>query len=129
MERIWDEVLTQKMSKLYAAYDVAEHPLIMMLRNDTPSEDKEKMMEILFESIGVAAVHLAPSAALAIYGTGSMFPVLLWFQSVVGQCKLEHAGIRGPSLGRWTLVDIFDLRTDSGSEPPPKPRRDGGRSR
>jgi len=108
MERIWDEVLTQKMSKLYAAYDVAEHPLIMMLRNDTPSEDKEKMMEILFESIGVAAVHLAPSAALAIYGTGM------------------KTGTYGPSLGLWTLVD---LRTDSGSEPPPKPRRDGGRSR
>ena len=76
MERIWKELLTVDMAH-GGGYDVAEHAVLMMLRYGTPKEDRAKMMEILFESVGVAAVHLAPAAALSIYGTGSF--VSFWF--------------------------------------------------
>jgi len=80
MERKWKELLTVNMAKsrgISTGYDVTEHAVLMMLRWDTPKEDRVKITEILFESMGVAAVSIQPNAPLALFGTGKTKGVVL----------------------------------------------------
>lgn len=79
MEYIWDNILNHKLKRLFnqhnnqteMEYHLKNHPLLMTERFQTPYKNREKLLEIMFESHEIPSLYLAHSACLAIYGTGS----------------------------------------------------------
>eukprot|EP01083_Nonionella_stella_P049239 131290_1 len=80
MECIWDEILHNKLATLCGGkhqYNLSNHGVLMTERYETPYKDREKLLQIMFESFDIASLYMAHSACLSIYGTGRTKGVVL----------------------------------------------------
>lgn len=66
MEMIWEYSISNGLS----INNLSEHPILITEEPLNPRVNREKMAEVLFESMGVPAVHVALPPLLSLYSTG-----------------------------------------------------------
>lgn len=86
-ERVWAHAY----SALEASYD--GHPLLMTEAPLNPDTNREKCAEVLFEHLGVPALHMAPQATLSLYAAGKTTGLVLDIGDGVAQCVPVYEGL------------------------------------
>ena len=74
-----------------ASYD--GHPLLMTEAPLNPDSNREKCAEVLFEHLGVPALHIAPQAALSLYAGGRTTGLVLDIGDGVAQAVPVYEGL------------------------------------
>lgn len=63
--QIWNEAFSNQLR-----VDPTEHPVLMTEAPLNPKKNRERMMEILFETFQVPAMYVCVQAVLGLYATG-----------------------------------------------------------
>ena len=86
-ERVWSHAYNM----IEASYD--GHPLLMTEAPLNPDSNREKCAEVLFEHLGVPALHIAPQAALSLYAGGRTTGLVLDIGDGVAQAVPVYEGL------------------------------------
>ena len=87
VERVWSHAYNM----IEASYD--GHPLLMTEAPLNPDSNREKCAEVLFEHLGVPALHIAPQAALSLYAGGRTTGLVLDIGDGVAQAVPVYEGL------------------------------------
>ena len=72
-----NDILNKQIKKLYNKYDInneynlENHPLLITERYKTSILNRQKLVDIMFESFNIPSLYLVHSSLLSMYGAGT----------------------------------------------------------
>ncbi|CAL1148388.1 unnamed protein product, partial [Cladocopium goreaui] len=116
MEQIWHHIFYNELRVV-----PEEHPVLLLEAPLTPQDDRERMVQMMFETFGVPSLHLAMHAVLSLYASGRKTGIVLDCglnqTRAVPVCEgivLSHAVQRLPLGGQELNEHLIQLLADRG---------------
>lgn len=113
MEKIWDHCLSSELS-----IDRREHPVVLSDIANNHMKNRERMTQIMLESLSVPAVYICSRAIMALYGVGRGTGIVVdsgyGMTQIVPICKneIQPAGVFASCGGRDITNHLTKLLTD-----------------
>ena len=105
MEKIWGHVFTNELR-----VDPVEHNIMFTEASMNPKENREKMAQIMFETLNVPGLYIAIQAVLSLYSAGKFTGIVAdsgdgvtHFVPIFDGYSLPHGVIRLDLAGRVLL--------------------------
>jgi centractin len=88
MQQIWEYIYSQNQLNCKSA----DHPVLLSEAPLNPTKNREKAMEIFFETFNVPAIHIQMQAVLSLYAAGRTTGIVLDSGDGVTHCVPVYEG-------------------------------------